>query len=346
MAPAVSIHTRYINFPAKGVVDVREENVALTDLRPAEVVIRSEASVISAGTELARLHDIEKNATFPARPGYGTIGRVLAKGETVNDVKVGSRVFFAGRHAGVQRFLHLQDHQWGYLYPCPEGIPAPDAAMVCMAEIAMTAANITQLSLNDTVAVFGLGLVGNLAAQFYRLAGARVVGVDPVPERGAAARQCGIEHIIAAPPAEQVKALQDFTNGKGADVTVDAVGHSAVIQTAVNATAKYGQVLLLGSPRAPFSTDITPIMSAIHSKGIVVRGAHMWRFPHKEATNVHQTVEWGYRTCFDLVKSGKLRVRELISHIVKPDEVPAAYEGLERRKNEYTGVVIDWSAEN
>jgi 2-desacetyl-2-hydroxyethyl bacteriochlorophyllide A dehydrogenase len=342
---ATSLHTSFIHFPAKGKVEVREEDVSLTDLKPTEVVVRSEATVISAGTELATLHDIEKKTTFPMRPGYGTVGRVLAKGDALNDPSIGARVFFAGKHAGVQRFMHLQDHQWGYLYPCPEGISAPDATMVCMAEIAMTAPNITQLSLNDTVAVFGLGLVGNLAAQFYRLAGAKVIGVDPVPERGATARKCGIEHIIDVSPAQQVKALQDFTGGKGADVTVDAVGHSAVIETAVSATARWGQVLLLGSPRAPFNTDMTPVMRAIHTHGIVVRGAHMWRFPHKETTNVHQTVEWGYRTCFDLIKSGKLHVRELISHIIKPEAVPAAYEGLESKKNEYTGVVIDWSHE-
>jgi threonine dehydrogenase-like Zn-dependent dehydrogenase len=68
----------------------------------------------------------------------------------------------------------------------------------------------------------------------------------------------------------------------------------------------------------------------------------MWRFPLKGDRNVPHSVEWVFSTTFDLIASGKLKVRELISHVVKPEQAQEAYDGLMNKRNEYTGVVIDW----
>jgi threonine dehydrogenase-like Zn-dependent dehydrogenase len=332
----------YVCFPALGKVTLEQEDVDTANLAPMEAVIRNEATIISAGTELAGLHSIEGKTKYPTRTGYGSIGIVQALGSGVTDVKVGDRVFYAGKHALINRFLHGQDHQWGILYPAPKDLDPVEAAFVCMAEIAMTAPNITELDLGDTVAVFGLGLVGNLAAQLYQIAGARVIGVDPVKSRCELARRVGIETVVDVAPDQQVDAVKALTGGKGAAVTVDAVGHSAVVGTAIRATALMGQVLLLGSPRAPFSADLTELMSAIHVNCLTVRGAHMWQFPAFPVRGAKQTVPWGYATCFDLIRARKLKVRELASHVIKPQDAPKAYHGLQHEKDVWTGVVIDW----
>jgi 2-desacetyl-2-hydroxyethyl bacteriochlorophyllide A dehydrogenase len=307
-----------------------------------EVLIETETSIISAGTELARLNGLEDYVGFPARPGYGCIGRVLAAGEGVTDFPTGSRAFYAGKHASVQRFVHGQNHQWGYLFPVPEELDPVDAVVGCMAEIAMTAPNATELALGDTVAVFGLGLVGNLTAQMYRLRGARVVGVDPVKTRCDLAREVGIDCAIDVPPADQVEAVKEATGGEGAQVTVDATGLTPVCMTCLKATALFGQVVLLGSPRAAMEGNLTDVFGPIHMNGLVVRGAHMWRMPVKGDRNVRRSVEWAFATVFDLIAKGDLKVRELISHVIAPDEAPAAYDGLQHEPNDYTGVVIDW----
>ncbi len=332
----------YVEFTAKGIVEVKTEEVSESNLAGHEVVIRNEASIVSAGTELARLHSLEKGHNFPARPGYGAIGRIVAKGADITDYDVGDRVFYAGTHASAQRFTHGENHQWGSLFPVPEGIDAIDATVGCMTEIAMTAPNITELALNDTVAVFGLGMVGVLAAQAYQLRGARVIGVDPVKERCELARKVGIETVIDAAPAKQVEAVHAHTDGRGAMVTVDATGLTGAVLNCVEATALFGQVVLLGSPRAPLEADVTRPFSTIHMNGLVVRGAHMWRYPLHSDRNTPRSVDWVFATTFDLIRRGKLKVRELISHVIPPAQAPDAYDGLQNRRNEYTGVVIDW----
>jgi len=329
----------YILFPEKGRVTVERETLKPDPLNPMEVIVRNEASIISAGTELATLNAV---GSTPIRPGYGSIGRIEAAGVGIKDFKIGDRVFYAGKHASVQRFLHGENHQWNYLYPCPEQLDAIEATFACMAQISMTAPNITELYLGDTVAVFGLGLIGNLAAQLYKLAGAKVIGLDPMRQRCDMAKKTGIDTVIDVPAGKQAEALKELTGGKGAAVTVDAVGHSAVITACIESTALYGQIILLGSPRAPFSTDMTRSMSLIHMNGLVVRGAHMWRLVPDDLRCVKHSVAWSLRVIFDTIASGKLKVRELAQSIVKPAEVPATYAGLQTSPEKYAGVVIDW----
>lgn len=336
------MQSTYIEFTSKNVVEVKTEEIATDNLSPMEVVITNEASVISAGTELARLQGREDGMGFPARPGYGAVGRITAAGEGVTDLKVGDRVFYAGDHASVQRFTHGEDHQWGYLFPVPDGVDSVDATMGCMAEIAMTAPNVTELALNDTVAVFGLGLVGILAAQLYALRGARVIGVDPVPHRCELARQVGIETVVDVPPDKQVEAVRAATGGEGALVTCDATGLTPAVQNCINSTALYGQVVLLGTPRAAYEGNVTQPLNAVHMNGLVVRGAHMWRYPVRTTRTTPRSVEWAFGTTFDLIRTGKLKVHELISHVITPDQAPETYDGLTNRRDEYVGAVIRW----
>jgi threonine dehydrogenase-like Zn-dependent dehydrogenase len=334
----------YIEFAGLGRVEVRTEEVSTGDLAPWEVVVRSESSLVSAGTELAGLHNTENkpDPKFPRRTGYACVGRVVARGAAVTDFAVGARVFFAGKHASVQRFTHGQDHQWGRLYPVPDDVPAEDAPFVCLAQIAGIAPIVTTLDLGDTVAVFGLGVIGNLAAQLYRIQGARVIGLDPVAARVALARQVGIADAVGAPAGEQVQAVLDRTGGRGAEVTVDAVGHSAVVENAVRATARFGQVVLLGTPRAPHAADLTPLLNAVHTQGLVVRGAHMWRLPAADVREAKRNVAWAYRTMFAFMRDGRLNVAPLRSHFVPPARAPEAYRGLQEQRDRYWGVVFDW----
>lgn len=337
------VNATYVSFPSAGRVEVLTESVSTDGLGPQEVVVRSETSIISSGTELARLHGRDTEpVTFPHRPGYGVIGRVEACGSAVRDFKPGDRVFFAGKHASVQRFQHGQDHQWGRLYPVPTVLDPVAAAFGCMAEIALTAPAVTELTAGDTVAVFGLGLVGNLAGQLYRLQGARVVGLDPVEARCAVARAVGIDEVVSVAAAGQVEAVRTLTFGRGADVTVDAAGHAAVIRTAVAATRKYGQVVLLGTPREPVQGNLADVFIAIHRDGLVVRGAHMWRWEAGELKTVKRTVSWAFATVFDYLASGRLKVGPLASHVVPPAAVPDAYRGLAEEREKYYAAVIDW----
>jgi len=336
--------SKQIEFASAGVVAIATREIDLSDLKVNEVVIQNEASIISSGTELANLYAVgRKNPVFPYYPGYGAIGRIIAKGSGVTDFEIGERTYFAGKHASVQKFEHANEEQWSHLFKIDQRLDPVEGVVGCMAEIALTAPNITPLKLNDTVAIFGLGIVGVLASMLYKIYGAKVIGLDPVKERCALAKRVGIETVIDALPEAQVEELKKITGGRGADITVDCVGHSAVICNCVKGTAYMGQIVLLGTPRAPYESDMNPMLQDVHVRGLVMRGALLERYPlKKDRFGSEMSVEWALQTVFELIGTRRLDVRPLLSHVISYGEAPQTYRGLHEQLSHYTSAVIDW----
>src|SRR5690606_31676451 len=120
------------------------------------------------------------------------------------------------------------------------------------------------------------------------------------------------------------------TAGRGADITVDAVGHSAVVRQALQATAPYGQVVILGTPRTPVEGDLTEILADIHLRFITMRGALEWQLPMYPNAGNHISQYSKQRMIFDWIARGLLHVEPLISHRLPPQEIRTGYEGLFR----------------
>jgi threonine dehydrogenase-like Zn-dependent dehydrogenase len=211
-----------------------------------------------------------------------------------------------------------------------------------MAGVAMTAPIVADLRGDQSVAIFGLGLVGNLAAQAFHIRGCRVIGVDPVAARRALAERCGIQ-VTTGGDEESVRAfILAQTDGRGADITVDAVGHSAVVRQALLATASYGQVIILGTPRTPVEGDLTEILADVHLRFITVRGALEWQLPMYPDAGNHISQYSKQQMIFDWIARGLLQVEPLISHRLSPQEIKTGYEGLFRQPETYTGVALIW----
>lgn len=338
----MSLITRQLMFPRLGEVELSDVVVS-PDLALDEVLIRSEVSLISAGTEIARLLG-QEGGNFPFVPGYATIGRIEAVGPGTVGATIGQRVFFAGKHAGLQRFRINQDHQWGRCYAVPDGIPAEDAVFVCLAQIALTAPWTVAAGMGESVAVFGLGAIGNLCAQLYQLDGADVLALDPQGERCNVAWSCGIRNVSSVPAGEQAQAVRRWTGDAGATVCVDAVGHSAVTMTAVDSTRLMGSAVILGTPRTPMTGDLTLLLNRLHMQGISLHGAHMWRFPAMRVRGTTRTVEDAYAMLLAMIGDGRLRIAPLRTHVIPPEQAPAMYQTLRAAPGRAVGVVIDWRA--
>jgi threonine dehydrogenase-like Zn-dependent dehydrogenase len=211
-----------------------------------------------------------------------------------------------------------------------------------MAGVAMTSIIVSEIRDNPWVAVFGLGTVGNLAAQMFRLRGCRVIGVDPVDYRRKLAERCGIEVTVGGDADAAQEAIMAITGGKGANITVDAVGHSAVVMQAAKATASFGQLVILGSPRVPVEGNLTELLSDVHLRWITLRGALEWCVPmYPDIGN--RTSQWGKQEqIYDWMQRGLLQIEPLVSHRLPPTAIKEAYEGLLRQPETYTGVTLVW----
>jgi threonine dehydrogenase-like Zn-dependent dehydrogenase len=113
---------------------------------------------------------------------------------------------------------------------------------------------------------------------------------------------------------------------------------------AVEMTRRFGEAILLGSPRARVSADVTPMLTRIHVLAIRVIGALEWTYPVPEdSERARVTIERNYKDILGWIRDGRLVVDPLVSHVVSPRDCQAAYDGLTNKKDEYTAVVFDWS---
>lgn len=314
---------------------------------PNEVLVQTECTFISTGTELANFTGLDPGVHvpgswnhFPARPGYANCGRVIELGADVESLAVGDRVFTQRKHAS-HHLVPVNDPNT-IVVPVPDDVPSDLAAAVRMGMVAITASQVADNHVNDWVVVFGLGLVGNLAAQLFQLDGARVIGVDPVPARRQLAHRVGIQRVIGDDMSSIVDQLRDITGG-GAQTVVEAVGHAGVAQTAIHAAAPYGELILLGSPRAPVTADLNEFLQPVHSRWVTIKGALEHRLPINPTTRGHpQSIAGNARTILDLVSSGRLQLADLISHRLPASQIADAYDGLLNQPDHYWGVALDW----
>ena len=327
-------------------VELQTNEIDTPVLAANELLIDTEYTFISSGTELANYTGREPKVfqegswcAYPWRSGYANVGIVREVGSGVTRAAVGDRVFTYGRHASTIRYS--QDR---LVAPVRETVDPAVVAASRMAGVAMTAIVVGEIGTNPWVVVFGLGLVGNLASQMFQIHGCRVIGVDPVVERCKLAKRCGIEATVGGSADEAQAQIQEITGGELGDITVDAVGHSSVVMQALRATANYGQIIILGSPRVSVPGDLTELLSDTHLRWITIRGALEWCVPmYPDIGN--RTSQWRkQQTIFDWMARGQLHVEPLISHRLKPEHIKQAYDGLLNEPNVYTGVVLDWKS--
>jgi 2-desacetyl-2-hydroxyethyl bacteriochlorophyllide A dehydrogenase len=314
------------------------------NLGPNELLIETEYTFISTGTELANYTGKEPKVfqpgawcAYPWRSGYANVGIVKAVGAQARRAKIGDRVFTYGNHASFVR-----GNESSLVIKVPDDIDSGIATASRMAGVAATAFIVAEIKGNPWVAVFGLGLVGNLASQLLKIKGCRVIGVDPVEYRRKLAEKCGIEYTLGGDAETVHKGIAEITNGSMANITVDAVGHSAVVMQALKETASHGQIVILGSPRVTVQGDLTELLGDVHIRWITIRGALEWCIPiyPEGAEGISQFTK--QQMIFDWLRNGKLDVKSLISHRLKPEQIKQAYDGLLNEPQTYTGVLLEW----
>ena len=334
---------RFVILTGIGEGGIQSEEFSMdTPLAENEAVIETDMSMISAGTELSRVYAIKQGFSYPVYPGYTAVGRILRRGEGLMHLSEGDRVFYAGPHASVNRHRHMGTTQGEKILPIDPRLSDRQACLIQMGLIAMNAVTACHGKLTDTAAVYGLGTIGLTAALLLRREGMRVICFDTVSSRVEAARRLGLTESFDIAPEVQGKTLMELTDGRGSEVSVDATGAPPAIINAVAGTAKHGQVILLGSPRAPFTVDITPVFNAIHMKMLEVKGAFNALNPFSEVEGSGRSVEKDFAAVQRLLLDGTLDDGVLISHVIAPEEIMQAYHGLMYEREVWRCAAIDW----
>lgn len=324
-------------FSAKNNAIIEKFDFDESAIGPDEIAVKTHYSLISPGTELASFTRLQPT-NYPVYPGYTAVGEVIQKGKNVSNFAVGDRIFTYSGHASVSKARTLN------LKPI-EQLKDEEVPFTRMATIAMTSLRVSSAELGDTVAIIGLGLVGNMASQLFTLAGADVIGIDICEGRRKIAASCGVKYLIDPSQENPQERVKELTDGKGCEVVVEAIGNPTLVETACSLARHTGEVILLGSPRGEYQANVTDVLNYVHlnSRGsLTLKGAHEWRYPTQQQQGAKHSLERNSLIAFRLIAEKRLHVEEVLTHIVKPDDAAEAYNRLLNEKDKYLGVLMDW----
>jgi threonine dehydrogenase-like Zn-dependent dehydrogenase len=144
------------------------------------------------------------------------------------------------------------------LLPLPDELSySAGAAICCGTGTAYGALMRLDISARDTLAVFGLGPVGQAAVQLATAMGVSVIGVDISSERVALAKRFGAAYAIDSSKTDPVEAIRELTAGRGVSCAADFAGASSARQAAVGSLANWGRLAFVGHAEPVTALDVS-----------------------------------------------------------------------------------------
>lgn len=332
--------SRNIIFPRRAEVEVREQEIAGPG--PGEVLCRAALSLVSPGTEGHCLRGIydpgtywEEYIRYPFHPGYSMAARVIAVGDGVASHRIGDRVTSWAPHS--EYFLSPENQ----LFAIPDAIRDEEAIWATLARTTQLAVRRAELTLGESTAVVGLGLLGQLVTQYLRLSGARdVIAIDMLRKRLDLAAANGATKALCLPADQARQAVADITGGRMVDVVFDVTGHPAVLAPASLLLRKLGRLVLLGDSPTPSRQSLGP---RIVGDSIAILGIHGMMYPDAATPFNQWTAEAMTSLFFDYVAAGRMNMTSLITHTVSPLDAVEVYNVIAADPETALGVVFDWS---
>lgn len=311
------------------------------DLSADQVLVKIDYDLISAGTELANYHSLPntevESCGFPHYPGYSTSAHVVKVGSAVTAYKPGDRVVCAW---GGHRSWVVKNEDCN-LYPVPEGIDQRYAAFAHLCSFPILAIRKLQIQLGEACLVAGQGLLGLLAGQLARIAGAYPVIVsDCSPERRELALKLGADYALDPMAPDYIEKISELTHDKGPETVVEVTGNINALLQVLKCVAMNGRVALLGCTRV--SDQPINVYKYIHRKGVYLIGAHTLARPANDVAQWGAPEKEDYKTFFKYIESGRLQIEPIISETASPCDAEAIYKKIGMQTDPPLGILLDW----
>jgi len=178
----------------------------------------------------------------PLPLGYCNVGEVVAVGRGVKEFKVGDRVASNGHHA---EFVCIPQN---LVAAIPKSVSDTEAAFTVVGAIGLQGIRLLNPTMGEKVVVIGLGLIGLITAELLMANGCEVIGFDFDQEKIDIANKKGIHAVNVGAGVDQVKTVEELTNGVGADGVVITASNKTneIISNAAKMSRKRGRIVLIG----------------------------------------------------------------------------------------------------
>ena len=282
--------------------------VPLPGVRPHELLVRTHFSFVSMGTEKMKVtqarmslaakarerpdqvkqvlqtlkeqglgptvRKIQERLLTPTTLGYSCAGLVARVGSQIDEFRVGDRVACIGETVATHAEYNAVPRT--LVTPVPPNVSLEAASSSAVGAIALQGLRQARLELGMSVAVIGLGLLGQFLVQLCRANGCRVMGIDLDPKKCQLALACGAELACAADETAALLAARRISHGAGVDVVLltTSTKDNSPIEMAALLVRDRGRVVCLGDTkinlewRLWFSKEIEFLFSRSTGAGI------------------------------------------------------------------------------
>jgi predicted dehydrogenase len=346
-----------------------------------KVLVRTAASLVSAGTERMIVDFAEKNLLQKARSrpdlvrqtvdkarregilstwdavrnkmdrpmalGYSCAGTVIEMGSDISDIQIGDRVACAG--GGYAVHAEVVAAPRNLVAKIPDGVDFESAAFSTLGAIALQGLRLADVKLGEVVAVIGLGLLGQLAVQMLKAAGCVVVGMDIQPQRTEQGRRLGADAAVTTP--DDLAALcRQFSDGHGADAVLIAADtkSNAPVELAGEVARDKGVVVAVGAVGTAIPRKL------YYEKELDFRISRSYGPGRYDAKYEEQGYDYPYAyvrwtqqrnmlAFLQMLASETVKVQPLITHRFPIEAAPRAYDVITGKAAEpFLGVVITY----
>jgi L-iditol 2-dehydrogenase len=328
-----------------GVKDLRIEDISVPEIGHGEILVKVKAAT-TCGTDLKiyKRGYVEGVIKLPTVFGHEWAGDVVEVGEGVSWIKKGMRVRGGNSspclrcHMCIRgKFNLCEDMMWLWgayaqyirvpsrivtlnTQAIPEYVTYAEAAVTEPLACVLHGVEEAEVKLGDTVVILGAGPIGLLHLLVVKKMGAgKIIITDTVDERLQLARTIGADETINAAKGDTAEMTRNLTDGYGADVVIEAIGLPATWEQALKMVRKGGTVLEFGG--CPPGTNITISAEQLHYGETTILGAF-------HTTPTH------FKKALNLISSGAINVKPLITRQMKLDEIQQAFETLSTSKTD------------
>lgn len=335
---------------------------------PDQVLVHNRFSLISTGTEMTTLsktplelarqtisdpwmRHVVKQTVFatgigqtarrvwyemltPREIGYSGAGTVLAVGDAVDGFKVGDTAAFAATgHA------ELVAPTINHITAVPAGVDLRHAAFVTVGGIAVHALRRADLQFGEVVAIYGLGLVGQLAARVAKAAGCVVVGIDISSRANDLATDAGVDLVVNPADPDWKRRVLDFTGKHGVDATIICASSDSneIVNSSMEITRRQGRVVIVGyvrldiHPKNFLYREIDLRYSRAYGPGSYHAGYEKGRIDYPYGY-VRWTEKRNLEEFVRLIGAGAIDVEPLIGGVYDIDDAQRAFEAIRNRE--------------
>ncbi len=329
---SVGTERMLVNFGKSGLI-----NKALSQPDKVKMVVEK----VKTEGLMSAYETVKSKLDQPLPLGYCNVGTIIDADNT--GFERGTRVVSNGPHAEIVRVSK------NLIAKIPDQVDDETAVFTVLGAIALQGIRLVNPTIGETVVVTGLGLIGLITVQILKANGCKVLGIDFDSAKCKLAEEFGAEVVDLSMEQSPIEASLAFSKGRGVDaviITASSDSNDIVHQAAIMCR-KRGRIILvgvvgLGLSRADFyEKELTFQVSCSYGPGrydddYEVKGRD---YPF---AFVRWTEQRNFETVLDLMASGSIDVKPLISHRFKIGDALVAYEKLEDCSS--LGILIDYCA--